>query len=48
MTEEEKNERIKDLQCVGCKYVIDSKCKGHPRKVIRCNNFEERKKDEQA
>lgn len=32
----------KGKDCIGCKYIIDPKCKGKPRHVTRCLNYEER------
>jgi len=43
MNEEEKKEDLKnDLECVDCVKIF--KCKGKPREVDRCLNFEERRK----
>lgn len=46
MTREEGLKIAKSRECIGCKHFFE--CKGKPKKIERCVNFEERKKNEQA
>lgn len=39
---EEEQKLVKNLECIECKKMIT--CKGKPREVKRCLNFEQRRK----
>lgn len=40
----EKLKRIKTIECMSCEHLIG--CKGKPKDVDRCVNYEERKRDD--